>query len=304
MSVEILNGIGANPYAGTNNTAKTGKTNEKSGVMKCVSAGGQKVSLSSDALMSYASPQTGESVNIYKAENYSADNPLYLIKGLDANGNEFEQVIDARKINPSQCSYNEWMVANLETGHTSPSDYLHAVAVRDKAGTGSYFEKTNYIAYAQAVMEDHKTMGNWDSYLSYDKWIQNLLNYASKTNEMDFDEKAFENVAGTAPEEVKKAWMEAAKETGVNGMGMTRDGKLSHISQLMVQQVIHTYNGRLNPKNILGSTVQSALHAAKKALYDLENPLEPVNDKRLEVQQQRMKEKEFYQAFIERLEQL
>lgn len=304
MSVEILKGIGTNPYARTNNTAKTGQTNEKTGVMKCVSAGGQKVSLSSDALMSYASPQTGESVNIYKAENYSPDNPLYLIKGLDADGNEFEQTIDAGKINPNQCSYNEWMVLNLETGHTSPSDYLHAVAVRDKAGTRSYFEKANYIAYAQAVMEDHKTMGNWASYLAYDKWIQNLLDYASRAKTMDFDEKAFENVAGSAPEEVKNAWMEAAKETGVNGMGMTRDGKLSHISQLMVQQVINTYHGRQNPKNILGSTVQSALYAAKKALYDLENPLEPINDKSLEVRQQRMKEKEFYQAFIERLEQL
>ena len=167
MSVGLINGMGANPYTQTSHTAKTGKTNKELGVMKCVSAGGQKVSLCSDALMSYASPQTGESINIYKAENYSADNPLYLIKGLDANGNEFEQEIDAL------------MVLNLETGHTSPSDYLHAVAVRDKAGTGSYFEKADYLAYAQAAMKDQKTMGNWASYLSYDKWIQSLMAYVS-----------------------------------------------------------------------------------------------------------------------------
>jgi hypothetical protein len=179
MSVGLINGMGANPYTQTSHTAKTGKTNKELGVMKCVSAGGQKVSLCSDALMSYASPQTGESINIYKAENYSADNPLYLIKGLDANGNEFEQEIDASKINPSRCSYNELMVLNLETGHTSPSDYLHAVAVRDKAGTGSYFEKADYLAYAQAAMKDQKTMGNWASYLSYDKWIQSLMAYVS-----------------------------------------------------------------------------------------------------------------------------
>lgn len=175
MSIGILNGIGTNSYVKTSNTTRSGKTNEKSGVMKCVSAGGQKVSLCSEALMSYASPQTGESVNIYKGENYSSDKPLYIIKGLDANGNEFEQEIDASNINPNQCNYNELMVLNLETGQTSPSDYLHAVAVRDKSGTSSYFEKTNYIAYAQAVMAEQKTMGNWASYLSYDKWIQSLL---------------------------------------------------------------------------------------------------------------------------------
>ncbi len=182
MSIGILNGIGANTYLQTENTAKGGKIEEgfSDKVMKCVGAGGQTVSMCSDALMSYASPQTGESINIYKAENYSADNPLYIIKGLDANGNEFEQEIDAGKINPNLCSYNELMVLNLETGHTSPKDYLHAVAVRDKAGADSYFEKKNYIAYAKAVMGDHKTMGNWTSYLAYGEWIQSLLAYFSE----------------------------------------------------------------------------------------------------------------------------
>lgn len=190
MSVSgILNGIGANPYTQTNGEKKA----EKSGgefskkVMKCVSAGGQKVSLCSDALMSYASPQTGESVNIYKAEDYSEDHPLYVIKGLDANGNEFEEIIDAGKINPSQCSYNELMVLNVETGHISSSDHIHSVAVWDKAGTGSYFEKTNYMAYARAVMEEQKVMGNWTSYLSYDKWMQSLMEHVDRDQETKTD---------------------------------------------------------------------------------------------------------------------
>lgn len=177
----MLNHIGANSYNQTDSTTKNRKADGEfqNQVMKCVSVGNQKTALYSDALMSYASPQTGESVNIYKADSYSADNPVYLIKGLDANGNEFEQEIDASKINPRHASYNELMVLNLETGHTSPSDYLHAVAVRDKAGVGSYFEKADYIAYAQSAANDQKTMKNWASYLSYDKWIQSLLRYAS-----------------------------------------------------------------------------------------------------------------------------
>lgn len=183
MCIGMLNGMGTNPYSHTNNTAKTEKTNGEfsDAVMTCTAVGSQEVLLCSDALMSYASPQTGESVNIYKAENYSADNPLYIIKGLDANGNEFEQEIDASKINPNRCSYNELMVLNLETGHTSPSDFLHAVVVRNKAGVDSYFDKTDYIAYAQAVLADQKQLGNWESYLAYDKWIQNLMDYVKQT---------------------------------------------------------------------------------------------------------------------------
>lgn len=82
--------------------------------MACVAGGGQKVMLCSDAVMSYAIPQTGESVNIYRADNYSEDNPIYVIKGLDKNGTPYEQEIDAGKINPNHCSYNEMMVLNIE----------------------------------------------------------------------------------------------------------------------------------------------------------------------------------------------
>ncbi len=147
-------------------------------VLKCVQAGGQKVLLCQDALMSYASPQTGESVNIYRSKNYSADNPVYLLKGLDKDGREFEQEIHAQEIDPHNCSYNELMVLNLETGHTSPADYLHAVAARDKAGIQSFFQDKDFAACIRAVMSDHRQMGSWDSYLSYDKWLQKILDYA------------------------------------------------------------------------------------------------------------------------------
>lgn len=182
MSFMGINGAaaGANAYWDTADTTKVkqAKNGEFSGkVMTCVAAGNHKAMLFSDALMSYMSPQTGESVNIYKAGNYTKENPVYVMKGLDAHGNEFEQEIDASKINPNHCSYNELMVLNLETGHTSPSDYLHNVAVRDKAGVSSFFDKTDYTAYIRAVMNDMKTLGNWDSYVAYDKWVQSLIKY-------------------------------------------------------------------------------------------------------------------------------
>ena len=87
-------GIGNNTTVGeTVNHTKSRRTDGdfSKTVMECVSAGNHKVSLRQDALMSYASPQTGESVNIYRADNYSEDNPIYIIRGLDAEGNEFEK---------------------------------------------------------------------------------------------------------------------------------------------------------------------------------------------------------------------
>ena len=67
----------------------------------------------------------------------------------------------------------------------------------------------------------------------------------------DFNEKAFDMIGPDAPQDVKDAWMEAAKQ----------------------------------------------------ALYNLDHPLEYV-PKSIEVQRACMKEREFYVAFLERLEKL
>ncbi len=166
------------------NTVKTGdEVTFSQDVLSCTGVGSKKAVVCSDALMSYASPQTGESVNIYKADDYSKENPMYMIKGLDADGIAYEQEVDASKIDVSHCSYNELMVLNIETGHTSPEDTLHAIAARDKSGQDSYFDKTNYLSYIKEAMEDMKTVGAWEDYLSYGKWIDDLLDYQKQQKE-------------------------------------------------------------------------------------------------------------------------
>ncbi len=121
----------------------------------------------------------------------------------------------------------------------------------------------------------------------------------------DVDEKAFEQVAPNAPEEVKNAWIEAARETGTNGLGIKGNGMLSHISQMMVQRLNKMIKGEGNAENldILGSTTESAILATKQALYNLEHPI-VYTPKSIEVQQACIKEREFYIAFLEKLENL
>ena len=55
--------------------------------------------------------------------------------------------------------------------------------------------------------------------------------------EADFDEKAFDMIGPNTPRDVKDAWMEAAKDVNANGMGIKKNGMLSHISQMMVQRL-------------------------------------------------------------------
>ncbi len=119
----------------------------------------------------------------------------------------------------------------------------------------------------------------------------------------DQDEKAFEMVGRDAPQEVKDAWMDAAKEVNANGMGIRDNGIMSHISQMMVQRLNQQLNGETENFDILGNTVESAIQATKKALYDLEHPI-VYTPRSIEVQQARIKEGEFYRAFLEKLENL
>ena len=112
----------------------------------------------------------------------------------------------------------------------------------------------------------------------------------------DFNEKAFDMIGPNASQDVKDAWMEAAKEVNANGMGIKKNGMLSHISQMMGE-------GDVDNIDILGNTTESAIQATKQALYNLDHPLEYV-PKSIEVQRACMKEREFYVAFLERLEKL
>ena len=98
-------------------------------------------------------------------------------------------------------------------------------------------------------------------------------------------------------------YIEAAKEVNANGMGIKKNGMLSHISQMMVQRLNKQLKGDGDVDNIdiLGNTIESAIQATSQALYDLDHPREYV-PKSIEVQQACMKEREFYVAFLEKLE--
>lgn len=44
----------------------------------------------------------------------------------------------------------------------------------------SHHEKADYIAMAYELMSDMKTLGSWDGYLRYGKWINNILTFCKE----------------------------------------------------------------------------------------------------------------------------
>lgn len=134
-------------------------------------------------------------------------------------------------------------------------------------------------------------------------FMETVAERIEQDKKTDYDEKGFEMVGPNAPQEVKDAWMDAAKEVNANGMGIRGNGMMSHISQMMVQRLNKQLKGETENFDILGSTVESAIQAAKEALYDLEHP-RVYTPRSIEVRQARIKEGEFYRAFLEKLERL
>ncbi len=125
---------------------------------------------------------------------------------------------------------------------------------------------------------------------------------AGRTAE-EYWEQSFAGIGSEAPESVKKAWIEAAEKAGVDGMGVSRNGKLSHLSKMMIQQCLRWQRGE-NSSNLLGNSVQSAINAAERALYELEHPSEPERVPSPGKRQNIAKEKQFYIEFLNRLQAL
>lgn len=87
------------------------------------------------------------------------------------------------------------------------------------------------------VPYDNKRKQNNIPQFSTECGVQENENINPYMAEADFDEKAFDMIGPNAPQDEKDAWMEAAKDVNANGMGIKKNGMLSHISQMMVQRL-------------------------------------------------------------------
>ncbi len=106
-------------------------------------------------------------------------------------------------------------------------------------GTAGY-QMTGYTARKMERSAEPGTVG----------FMETVEEKAAQGRAADQDEKAFEMVGRGAPQEVKDAWMDAAKEVNANGMGIRGNGMMSHISQMMVQRLNKQLKGET--ENFIG----------------------------------------------------
>lgn len=110
----------------------------------------------------------------------------------------------------------------------------------------------------------------------------------------------------------KQAWTEAEKESGVDGhitkcgLWISNDGKHSFMTQMGVQIAIKWAKGELvdGQADLLGNSVQSAITAVEKWMYDFDHPLAGQPARSVDEQRLMMNEMAFYKALLEKLKGL
>ena len=172
--------------------------------------------------------------------------------------------------------------------------------------TEPYAEYINNTHFIGKVFTEQEMWDNWNSQIEANQRALGINNTGDKMPTASADkvramrEKAFLGIGKNASENVKKAWLDAADEIGMDGQGFSSTGTLDHIPQFMIQRFIRQYNG-YDPDDVMGSTISSAIQAAQNAIYSLDHPLEPYSTRSSKVIAAREKERAFYERFIEKL---
>lgn len=275
---------------------------------------------------------TGVSIAVYKPKDFDPDNPVYHVKTWGAGGSMTERMVDISKVDPGNCdeidmSAYAW---HLSSSGQCPKAFLHFAAARrsmqdeqQKSDANTLFKKVNWIDIIRDFMQMQYDAHNMKGYLDYKELLgfmekqSALVNAASgataagkpfgaeagsntKRTARQYYEQSFDRIAPNAPQRVKQAWLDAADMVGIDGMGVSGSGKLSHISQLMVRSIEKGYQNS-GTYDLLGNSVQSAMRVAEEALYALEHPRAADLGRTAEQMENRRKEKVFYQEFIRRL---
>lgn len=315
MSQGVTNPFNYNGNNESNTEEIYNKVNNSVAYTRCITASVKTQEM-------YASQsESGEMVFSYKESeqsfqiwiNSDGNNKTYSIEGTDKNGELFSKEFNPFDVDPENADFPEFSALCMYINNTNETADLLA---NEYFSSDDILEKKNYFDMLGNFGNDDAFAGVSSMLEHANKLFQEMQNFINDMSnmysmdvpygvdlltmdmdEINTDDRGISHYATNAPEEVKNALAEAMDETGYS-MG----GKMNYISQMLIKQVENSHNGVANPSDIFGSTVESAISAAKELLDRIEHPLEPISRRGADVQKYIMQEKEFLETFISKLE--
>lgn len=136
------------------------------------------------ALTSVGFPN-GNTVSVFKADNYSATNPQYIVKHWNKNGDEQEYHINLQEINPEHANYYEMLAYSTSLDisgqtHNAFDNFTNAAYGINgdlQYDSNSMTSKVNYKALVNEFMQLQYSSGNLAGYLS----LKQFYDYMNET---------------------------------------------------------------------------------------------------------------------------
>lgn len=144
----------------------------------------QHIVLKIDALYSAAISLPGGGMmnaHVFKADNFSPENPVMLVKGRDVDGTYFETEVNINDLNRGNLSFVEMFAldgyfrANGKPCGLSRSTGNAMAAMNDVASNA--FTQFNVLPFLQNHMETQRIHGNWAGFNAIRAVIDNFLNH-------------------------------------------------------------------------------------------------------------------------------
>ena len=141
---------------------------------------------------------TGLSFYLKYAEGSTVEEPRILAKGVDENGNDFEQVIDVNKVNPKNATIVEMRA--LEAVSDAPKRNGYSSLPMGSTNVGLN-ERQDYIEAFKSDIRDMNTLGKYGIAFEYNKALDFYEKYVPKSENIEaaqIDEKTA-NVTSDKP---------------------------------------------------------------------------------------------------------
>ena len=264
-------------------------------------------------------PEEGQSVTYgmraMLSEKSTPDNPIVQVVS-NLGGKKVIYNVEVNKVNPDNATQLEMFALLSYTdkmGITDGGTFGSHQQLEVYGGNASSIgycgslsgedvflnERFDWAAIMEKMVQVYKDAGIENQAEDCKALFDFFATYTENNEVKDNTAIYFSRFAPNAPEEVKQAFMEAAEETGYN-----EGERMDYLSQVFIHQVENRQNGVADYTDVFGGSIASALQTAKEILYDLENPLMPISQRGKNAAKYVEQEKEFYRAFIEKLEGL
>ena len=135
------------------------------------------VYLKKDDMLYSGGNGTGLSFYLKYAEDSTEENPRILAKGVDENGEEFEQIIDVNKVNPGNATLPEMRALEAYSGAPKRFGFSSLPMGTENVGLN---QRQDFIGAFKKNIADMNTLGKYDIAQEYNKLMMFYMNVFKK----------------------------------------------------------------------------------------------------------------------------